>query len=52
MGKIILNVKVGVLLNILLLAVLMFLPGLTNKDKPLKDISHLMNDSQKFALIS
>ena len=30
---------------------LMFLPGSQISDKPLKDISHLMNEPQKFALI-
>ena len=29
----------------------MFLPGSQISDKPLKDISHLMNEPQKFALI-
>ena len=31
---------------------LMFLPGSQISDKPLKDISHLMNEPQKFALIN
>ena len=30
---------------------LMFLPGSQISDKPLKDISHLMNEPQKFTLI-
>ena len=29
----------------------MFLPGSQISDKPLKDISHLMNEPQKFMLI-
>ena len=29
----------------------MFLPGSQISDKPLKDISHLINEPQKFALI-
>ena len=29
----------------------MFCPGSQVSDKPLKDISHLMNEPQKFALI-
>ena len=49
--KLLLVVKVVVSLNILTLEALMFLPGSQISDKPLKDISHLMNEPQKFALI-
>ena len=44
------NVKVDVLWNISRQD-LLFLPGSQISDKPLKDISHLMNEPQKFALI-
>ena len=50
MGKITRNAKVDVLLNILKLARSVF-AGSQISDKPLKDISHLMNEPQKFALI-
>ena len=49
MGKIVLN-ELRCIVEHLDTGSLMFLPGSQN-DKPLKDISHLMNEPQKFALI-
>ena len=51
MGKIISKGKGGALVEHIETGSLMFLPGSQISDKPLKDISHLMNEPQKFALI-
>jgi small subunit ribosomal protein S1 len=50
-GKIISKCKGGVIVEHLETGSLMFCPGSQISDKPLKDISHLMNEPQKFALI-
>ena len=51
MGKIVSRVKGGCIVEHIETGSLMFLPGSQISDKPLKDISHLMNEPQKFALI-
>ena len=51
MGKIISKIKGGVCVEHIDSGSLMFCPGSQISDKPLKDISHLMNEPQKFALI-
>jgi len=51
MGKITSRVKGGCIVEHIDTGSLMFLPGSQISDKPLKDISHLMNEPQKFALI-
>jgi small subunit ribosomal protein S1 len=51
MGKITGRVKGGCIVEHVDTGSLMFLPGSQISDKPLKDISHLMNEPQKFALI-
>ena len=51
MGKITSKCKGGCIVEHLDTGSLMFLPGSQISDKPLKDISHLMNEPQKFALI-
>ena len=51
MGKIISKCKGGCIVEHMDTGSLMFLPGSQISDKPLKDISHLMNEPQKFALI-
>ena len=51
MGKIISKCKGGAIVEHIGTGSLMFLPGSQISDKPLKDISHLMNEPQKFALI-
>ena len=51
MGKIISKCKGGCIVEHIETKSLMFLPGSQISDKPLKDISHLMNEPQKFALI-
>ncbi len=51
MGKIISKCKGGVIVEHIETGSLMFCPGSQISDKPLKDISHLMNEPQKFALI-
>ena len=51
MGKITARVKGGCIVEHIDTGSLMFLPGSQISDKPLKDISHLMNEPQKFALI-
>ena len=51
MGKITSKCKGGVIVEHIDTGSLMFLPGSQISDKPLKDISHLMNEPQKFALI-
>jgi len=50
-GKIISKCKGGCIVEHVDTKSLMFLPGSQISDKPLKDISHLMNEPQKFALI-
>ena len=50
-GKIISKCKGGVIVEHIDTGSLMFCPGSQISDKPLKDISHLMNEPQKFALI-
>jgi len=50
-GKITSKCKGGVIVEHLDTGSLMFCPGSQISDKPLKDISHLMNEPQKFALI-
>ncbi|WP_075483128.1 S1 RNA-binding domain-containing protein [Candidatus Pelagibacter communis] len=50
-GKIISKCKGGVIVEHLDTGSLMFCPGSQISDTPLKDISHLMNEPQKFALI-
>ena len=51
MGKITSKCKGGCIVEHIETGSLMFLPGSQISDKPLKDISHLMNEPQKFALI-
>jgi len=50
-GKITSKCKGGVIVEHMDTGSLMFCPGSQISDKPLKDISHLMNEPQKFALI-
>ena len=50
-GKIVSKCKGGCIVEHIDTGSLMFLPGSQISDKPLKDISHLMNEPQKFALI-
>ena len=50
-GKITSKCKGGVIVEHVDTGSLMFCPGSQISDKPLKDISHLMNEPQKFALI-
>ena len=51
MGKITSKCKGGCIVEHIDTGSLMFLPGSQISDKPLKDISHLMNEPQKFAII-
>ena len=51
MGKITQKCKGGCIVEHIDTGSLMFLPGSQISDKPLKDVSHLMNEPQKFALI-
>ncbi len=51
MGKITSKVKGGCIVEHIDTGSLMFLPGSQISDKPIKDISHLMNEVQKFKLI-
>ena len=51
MGKITSKCKGGVIVEHIDTGSLMFCPGSQISDTPLKDISHLMNEPQKFALI-
>ena len=51
LGKITSKCKGGVIVEHLDTGSLMFCPGSQISDTPLKDISHLMNEPQKFALI-
>ena len=51
MGKITSKCKGGCIVEHIDTGSLMFLPGSQISDNPLKDISHLMNEPQKFALI-
>ena len=51
MGKITSKCKGGCIVEHIETKSLMFLPGSQISDKPLKDISHLINEPQKFALI-
>ena len=51
MGKIVSKCKGGAIVEHIDTGSLMFLPGSQISDKPLKDISHLLNEPQKFALI-
>jgi len=51
MGKITSKCKGGVIVEHIETGSLMFCPGSQISDKPMKDISHLMNEPQKFALI-
>ena len=51
MGKITSKCKGGAIVEHIDTGSLMFLPGSQISDKPLKDISHLMNEPQKFAVI-
>ena len=51
MGKITSKCKGGCIVEHIETGALMFLPGSQISDKPLKDISHLMYEPQKFALI-
>ncbi len=51
MGKIVSKCKGGAICEHIDTGSLMFLPGSQISDKPLKDISHLMNEPQKFAII-
>ncbi len=51
MGKITSRCKGGCIVEHIDTGSLMFLPGSQISDKPLKDIGHLMNEPQKFALI-
>ena len=51
MGKITSKCKGGCIVEHIDTGSLMFLPGSQISDKPLKDINHLMNEPQKFALI-
>ncbi len=50
-GKITSKCKGGVIVEHIDTGSLMFCPGSQISDKPLKDISHLMNEPQQFALI-
>ena len=50
-GKITSKCKGGVIVEHIDTGSLMFCPGSQISDKPLKDITHLMNEPQKFALI-
>ena len=50
-GKITSKCKGGVIVEHLDSGSLLFCPGSQISDKPIKDISHLMNEPQKFALI-
>ena len=50
-GKIISKCKGGVIVEHVETKSLMFCPGSQVSDKPLKDISHLLNQEQKFAII-
>ena len=45
------NAKGGAIVEHIDTGSLMFLPGSQISDKPIKDISHLMNEPQKFAVI-
>ena len=51
MGKIVSKCKGGAICEHIDTGSLMFLPGSQISDKPLKDISHLMFEPQKFAII-
>ena len=51
MGRITSKCKGGAIVEHVDSGSLMFLPGSQISDKPLKDISHLMNEPQKFAII-
>ena len=51
MGKIVSKCKGGCIVEHIETKSLMFLPGSQISDKPLKNIDHLMNEPQKFALI-
>ena len=51
MGKIISTCKGGAICEHIDTGSLMFLPGSQISDKPLKNISHLINEPQKFAII-
>ena len=51
MGKITSKCKGGCIVEHIDTGSLLFLPGSQISDKPLKDIGHLMNEPQKFALI-
>ena len=51
MGKIISKIKGGVCVEHIDTGSLLFCPGSQISDAPLKDISHLMHEPQKFALI-
>ncbi len=51
MGKITSKCKGGCIVEHIDTGSLMFLPGSQISDKPLKDITHLINEPQKFALI-
>ena len=51
MAKIVSRCKGGAICEHIDTGSLMFLPGSQISDKPLKDISHLMNEPQKFAII-
>jgi len=51
MGKITSKCKGGVIVEHIDTGSLMFCPGSQISDRPIKDISHLMNEPQKFALI-
>ena len=51
MGKITSKCKGGVIVEHIDSGSLMFCPGSQISDKPLKDISHLINEPQKFSLI-
>jgi len=50
-GKIVSKCKGGVIVEHIETGSLMFCPGSQISDKPLKDISHLMNEPQEFAII-
>jgi len=50
-GKIISKCKGGVIVEHIETGSLMFCPGSQISDKPLKDISHLINEPQEFAII-
>ncbi len=51
LAKIVSRCKGGAIVEHIDTGSLMFLPGSQISDKPLKDISHLMNEPQKFAII-